>query len=151
MDESRSRWGYTLPYTHAVLMDREEDEYLRELVGRWVGVDQMIYWQGQGRPVVKESFLRKNWVEKLINKSNWPKYIIWWKSNSQPKGNQNGINKLKKKSTFYGLQSIKERSTPQFTKYRCIHQGFQSIFQYSNQNFSTLINLSRILIKIPGF
>ena len=29
-------------------MGREEDEYLRELVGRWVGVDQMIYWQGQG-------------------------------------------------------------------------------------------------------
>ena len=74
-------------------MGREEDEYLRELVGRWVGVDQMIYWQGQGRPVVKESFLRKNWVEKFIKKSNWPQYIIWWKLTNKAKGYQNG-NKL---------------------------------------------------------
>ena len=60
-------------------MGREEDEYLRELMGRGVGVAQMIYWQGQGRPVVKESFLQKYWVKKFINKSNGPQYIIWWK------------------------------------------------------------------------
>ena len=50
---------FLISYIAAVLMGREEDEYLRELMGRGVGVAQMIYWQGQGRPVVKESFLRK--------------------------------------------------------------------------------------------